>query len=301
MRVGICCSGVGPAAAPSFITHAAKTAERLGFSTFWTGEHVVLFEAYPESKYPYAGDYGTDVPVPDPTAPIIDPIIAMTWAAAATTRIEVGSGIVILPQRNPVVLAKEVATLDALSGGRAVLGVGVGWCKEEYDAVGADWPGRGKRTDEHIAALRALWNDTASSFHGETVNFDRAYLFPKPARPGGLPILVGGESDVALKRAARLGDGWIAFKIPVGDAAARIARLRALTAEQGRDPDRLRIVTAIFSHTSLDDMKRYRDAGVTEFNLVTAGELPLDEAGLTAGLEDFARRLLEPAFKLQAI
>lgn len=297
MRVGICCSGVGPASEPAFVKASAQAAEQAGFSTIWIGEHVVLFERYPESKYPYVGDYGTDVPVPDPTTPIIDPIIASTWIAAVTSRIQVGSGILILPQRNPVVLAKELATLDVLSGGRLVLGAGVGWCKEEYDAVGIPWEGRGRRMDENLAALRSLWRDAASSFHGNAASFDRAYCFPKPVR-GDIPILIGGESDLALERVARHGDGWIAFKLSPEEAPARVERLRCLMREEGRDPDTLRIVVGIFSHTGEDDLKRYRDAGVTEFNLVTAGELPLDDAGVAAGIAEFGKSFVDVAARL---
>jgi len=173
-----------------------------------------------------------------------------------------------------------------------VLGAGIGWCKEEYDAVGADWPHRGKRMDEHIAALRNLWRDAPARFVGETVSFDDAYLYPKPVRGNDLPILIGGESDLALRRAARSGDGWIAFKLPVEEAPVRIAKLKALTREEGRDPEALRIVCGIFSSTAIDDLKRYRDAGVTEFNLVTAGELPLDEAGLADGIAAFGERFV---------
>ncbi len=292
MRVGICCAGVGEAASGDVIRRSAQAAEQAGFSTFWVGEHVLLFGDYPDSHYPYAGDYGTDVPIPDPRVPIIDPVISMTWAAAATSRIEVGSGILILPQRNPVVLAKELATLDEFSSGRVVLGAGIGWCKEEYDAVGADWTGRGKRMDEHIAALRALWRDDPAEFAGETVAFKDAYCYPKPVRGNDIPILIGGESDAALRRVARAGDGWLAFMLPVADAPARVAKLKEFTRAQDRDPENLRIICGIFSSTSLDDLKRYREAGVTEFNLVTAGELPTTEPGLAHGIAEFGHRFV---------
>jgi len=298
MKVGICCNGVGEAAAESYIRTSAIAAEDAGFSTIWVGEHVVLFEAYPDSTYPYAGDYGADVPIPDPTVPIVDPLIAMTWMAASTRKIEVGSGIVILPQRNPVVLAKELATLDALSGGRVVFGAGVGWCREEYEAVGVPWKGRGRRMDENLAALRALWRDQASTFKGDTVAFERAYLYPKPARNNDIPILIGGESDAALRRVATHGDGWLAFKLSVEDAPDRIRLLRQLTTERGRDPDSLRLAVAIFSHTTDDDLKRYRDAGITEFNLVTAGELPADSDGLKRGIAEFGARFVGVAAAL---
>lgn len=293
MRVGICCAGVGDAAGGDAIRRSAQAAEAAGFCAFWVGEHILLFGNYPESRYPYAGSYGTNVPIPDPRVPIIDPVISMSWAAAATSRIEVGSGILILPQRNPVILAKELATLDEFSGGRVVLGAGVGWCKEEYDAVGADWAGRGKRMDEHLAALRALWRDAPAEFNGETVSFRDAYCYPKPMRNSDIPILIGGESDIALRRVARAGDGWIAFMLPVADAAARVAKLKEFTRAEGRDPQSLRIICGIFSSTSLDDLKRYHDAGVTEFNLVTAGELPTTEPGLADGIAELGHRFVD--------
>jgi len=292
MRVGICCAGVGAAASGDFVRRSARNAEEAGFSAFWIGEHVVLFGAYPQSKYPYAGLYGSDVPLPDPRMPIVDPVVTMTWAAAATERMEVGSGILILPQRNPVVLAKELATLDEYSGGRVLLGAGIGWCREEYDAIGASWEKRGKLMDENVQAMRVLWRDDAAQFEGEETRFRDAYLYPRPARPGGIPILIGGESDLALKRVARLGDGWIAFNLPVEEAPARVAKLKQLTREQDRDPEAQRIVCGIFSSTSLDDLERYRDAGVTEFNLVT--EVPLDDRGLSDTMGEFNRRFVEP-------
>ena len=152
--------------------------------------------------------------------------------------------------------------------------------------------------DENLGALRALWRDSASTFHGETVDFERAYLYPKPVRNGDIPILIGGESDLALKRVARYGDGWLAFKLSPEEAPVRIEKLRALTREQGRDPDQLRLVVGIFSHSSEDDLKRYRDAGITEFNLVTVGELPFDEPGLSAKMAEFGERFVDVAAKL---
>jgi probable F420-dependent oxidoreductase len=298
MRVGIGCSGFGPGAEPEFIKTAAQTAERVGFATFWFGEHVVLFNRY-TSKYPYSGKVGDDnSPIPDPTTALIDPVVAMTWAAAATSKIEVASGIIILPQRNPVVLAKELATLDALSGGRALVGVGVGWSREEYEAIGVAWEDRGKRMDEYVSAMRALWGESPSTFTGRTVSFQNAYLYPKPLRNRQIPIVFGGESDLSLQRVARCGDGWLAIAVPIETAPEKVGRLHQLVRQNGRDPAKLRIIQAIFSGTSLDDLKRYRDAGVTEFQLLVHGELPVDEKGLAASIEDLSTRFVATAAKL---
>lgn len=309
MKVGITCGGIGPFASGDYIRRTAQGAERAGFSAYWLPEHVVQFAQYPESDYPYAGGSGQELPDQDPNAPLqfgddvnplvdprnplVDPVVGMTWAAAATTRIEVGTNILILPQRNPVLLAKALATLDSFSAGRVVLGVGVGWAKEESDAIGADFATRGKRTDESIAAMRALWLQEASSHSGAFYAFKEAYSFPKPVRSGGIPILIGGESRAAMKRVAKHGDGWLPYNLPVEDAAAVVGELKEMTKANGRDPDALRIVKIVYSAADLDDLKRYRDAGVTEFNIASNGEIPVDDAGMAACFNRFRDTLVE--------
>lgn len=300
MKVGICAVGVGPCSTGDFIKRSAQAAEKAGFASFWGGDHVLLFGSYPESPYPYAGvnpQWG-DPPIADPTLPLYEPVMAMAWAAAATKTIEIGSSILILPQRNPVILAKELSVLDEFSQGRVILGAGVGWCKEEMDAIGSDWKTRGKRTDEYISAMRTLWNDDAAQFDGPTVQFKDAYMYPRPVRPGGIPIMVGGDTEIAQKRVARTGDGWLAFNMPVAEAPARVARLKELTREQNRDPEALRISVAIFSWTEPDELKLYRDAGVTEFLLYKCNELPVDDDGLAAGLDEAARMYVDLAATL---
>jgi probable F420-dependent oxidoreductase len=267
--------GVSPG---EVVRAAAQAAEQAGFSTFWTNDHVVLFSAYPRSHYPYPNMFTA----PDPRLPLADPIVAMSWAAAVTSRIEIGSSILILPQRNPVVLAKELATLDAFSGGRLVLGAGLGWSREDYEAIGADYPNRARLMDEYIAAMRALWRDDASSFTGETIRFEQAYLYPKPARD--IPILIGGESEGAMKRTAALADGWLPLRLPVDEAAAQIGLVKQLTREAGRDPELLRIVASVNGATDGDDLERYRNAGVTEFVYASFGELELEPAALRDGI-----------------
>ena len=144
-------------------------------------------------------------------------------------------------------------------------------------------------------AMRTLWRDDAASFEGPTVQFRDAYMYPRPVRPGGIPIMIGGDSEIAQKRVARTGDGWLAFNLPVAEAPERVARLKQLTREAGRDPEALRISVAIFSWTAPDELKRYRDAGITEFLLFKCNELPLDDAGLAAGLDEAARQYVDLA------
>jgi len=310
MKIGITCGGIGPYASGSFIRASAIAAEAAGFAHYWMPDHVVQFASYPESVYPYAEGSGQEVPEQaegaplkwddhtysnqDAANPLIDPVIGMAWAAAATSTLELGTNILVLPQRNPLVLAKELATLDSFAGGRVLLGVGVGWAKEEFDATGADFRTRGKRADEAIGAMRAAWSQPVSQFSGQFDRFSGVYSYPKPSRPGGVPVLIGGESKAAMRRVAALGDGWLPFNLPVDQAASVIAEMKQMTREAGRDPEALRIIKIIFSNASLDDLKRYRDAGVTEFNLASSGEIPAEGPGIDAKFAQFVETIVMP-------
>lgn len=312
MKVGITCGGIGPYASGAFLRSSIRAAEAAGMAHYWIPDHVVLFAQYPESKYPYAGGSGQEAPEQSADAPLqfddeefalanprdafVEPVVAMTWLAAATRTIEVGTNILVLPQRNPVLLAKELSTLDEFSQGRVILGIGAGWAKEDFDAMGVDFHVRGKRTDEMIRAMRALWDQDAASFSGDFFTFNQAYCYPKPARR--VPILVGGESGPAMRRVARLGDGWLPYNLPVADAPRVIGELKAMTRAEGRDPDALRIVKIVYSNATLDDLKRYRDAGVTEFNIASSGEIPTDAAGIEAKFAEFGETLVGPIGEL---
>ena len=238
MKFGIIFANTGPFTQPEQALELARAAEAAGFESLWTVEHVVVPKGY-ESTYPYdpSGKMpgGEDNPIPDP-------LIWLSYLAAATSRIQLATGVMILPQRNPVVFAKAVATLDQLSGGRVQLGVGVGWLKEEFDAIGVPFKDRGRRTDECVAAMRALWTQDAATFHGEFVNFDECILRPRPAQ-ASVPIHVGGHTDVAAKRAGRLGDGFFPGA-PTHEELDRLFKLARQTAsESGRDPNALEMTT----------------------------------------------------------
>jgi probable F420-dependent oxidoreductase len=294
MKVGVCCEFPGICSSGDFLKRSAQISETLGFASYWFGEHVLLFGSY-TSVYPYGdvSSWGKDEPpIPDPRSPFVDPVMGMAWVAAATSTIEVGTSVMILPQRNPVVLAKEIVCLDEMSGGRVTLGVGVGWCKEEGEAVGIDWSKRGKLTDEYIEVLRTLWTEDAAEFHGDTISFSDAYMYPRPVN-GSIPIMVGGDSNIAMRRVARTGDGWMCYSVPVDDMAAKVQELRQMTEQQGRDPDALRISKAIFSYTTRDDMEKLREAGVHEFLLFKSGELAFEQDVLTEQLEEAAAATVE--------
>ncbi len=210
------------------LVELATSAEAAGFESLWTVEHTVYPDGY-ESQYPYdkSGRMAmrADTPLPDP-------LIWLTWVAAVTERLRLATGILILPQRNPLVLAKEVATLDALSGGRVELGVGVGWLEEEFNALGIPFAERGPRTDEYIEVMRALWDGDHAEFSGRFHQFSGISSNPKPAR-GRVPIHIGGHTRRAAERAGRIGDGYFPGAGDIGDS---ISMMRDAAAAAGRDP-----------------------------------------------------------------
>lgn len=235
-----------------------RRAEAAGFESLWGGEHVVMPNSI-ESAYPYTAD--GKVPA-EPDTPIPDPLIWLAFAAAAAPSMRLGTCILIVPQRNPLVLAKELATLDRLSGGRLELGLGVGWMREEFEALGVPWERRGARNDEYVAAMRALWSGPHAEFHGEFVDFEPVTCSPRPVQDR-IPILVGGDSDAALRRAVRLADGYFPGEGDLDRLEALLGRLRAASEAADRDPSEIG-VTAMF-HPPAEPMpalERMAAAGV---------------------------------------
>ena len=239
-----------------------RRAQAAGFESLWGGEHVILPDSI-ASKYPYTPD--GKIPA-EPDTPIPDPLIWLAYAAAAAPLMKLGTCILIVPQRNPLVLAKELATLDQLSGGRLELGLGVGWMKEEFDALGIDWARRGARNDEYIAAMRALWSGPHAQFHGEFVDFEPATCSPRPVN-GSIPILVGGDSDAALRRAVRLADGYFPGEGDATQLGKLLGRLRAMAEENDRDPASIEI-NAIFGAQMADPA-----AGIEEMAALGVGRI----------------------------
>ena len=238
MKFAIAFANVGPAAHPQAAIELAQAAEAAGFESIWTVEHVVVPAGY-ESTYPY--DPSGKMPGPEDSA-MPDPLMWLSYLASATSTIKLATGVLILPQRNPVVLAKETATLDHLSGGRLLLGIGSGWLQEEFDAIGVPFAERGRRTDENVAALRALWEQDQASFDGEFVRFTDCIVSPKPVH-GTIPVHVGGHTQVAARRAGRLGDGFFPAKGTHAELAELFATVRATAEEHGRDPDAIELTT----------------------------------------------------------
>ncbi len=224
-----------------------RAAEAAGFDSVWTVEHVVYPDSY-DSEYPYDPSGRMSM---TPDTPLPDPLIWLTWVATATTTLRLGTGILILPQRNPVVLAKSLGTLDSMSGGRVSLGVGVGWLKEEFAALGIAWGRRGQRTDDYIGAMRALWDADSTSFESEHASFSGVSVNPKPAN-GRVPIVIGGHSKAAARRAGRLGDGFWPGPREGVSIAELIDVMRQEAAAAGRDPDSIEINVGL-PNTPMDD------------------------------------------------
>ncbi len=264
-----------PTATAEYTAGLARAAEECGFESIWPVEHVVMPEEY-ESVYPYSPD--GRMPIPDAAVP--DPIIWNTWAAANTTTLKVGTAMVILPQHNPLVYAKALASLDQLSGGRTILGAGVGWLKEEAEAVGTDFSNRGKRTDEYIEAMKVLWRDRIASYHGEHVSFDKVKCNPQPVQEGGVPIHIGGHSKAAARRAGRLGDGFI----PLGGNLESLGELwklvEATAKENDRDPSAIELTYS--GMATLDYAQQVEQAGAQRM-LIASVEPDLESAKKTLG------------------
>src|SRR5690349_5290527 len=229
MKFGIMFANVGPLGTPDVAVGFAHVAEECGFESLWTVEHVVVPSGY-QSQYPYSED--GRMPGGE-SAPIPDPLVWLSYIAGVTNTIRLGTGILILPQRNPLVLAKELATLDLLSRGRVELGVGVGWLREEFDALGIPFERRGARTDEYVDVLRRVWREPETAYDGEFTRFAPVKSFPKPARADGIPVHIGGHTDVSARRAGRIGDGYFPGRTGE-DLEHLLAVMRAAARDAGR-------------------------------------------------------------------
>ena len=264
MKFGILFANVGPYVQPEMAASLGRIAEEHGFESIWTVEHVVVPGDY-QSEYPYSPT--GRMPGPE-ESPIPDPLIWLAWVGAATTSLRLATGILILPQRNPVILAKELATLDVLSGGRVELGVGVGWLREEFDALGVPFEDRGPRTDEYIEALRCLWREEEPCFVGRYANFDRAKSYPKPNQ-GSIPIHVGGHTMPAARRAGRLGDGFFPGRSTDDELGPLLDTMRASARDAGRDPGAIEVTAG--GAMDLDGVRRFGDLGVDRVVLPPLG------------------------------
>jgi len=259
MKIGIFVAFVSPLATPELILNFGRRAEEMGLDSIWMGEHVVLFD---RMEFPYPGSKDGRVPVPEDGG-ILEMVATFGFLAAATKRMRLGSGICLLPQRNPVYTAKEFATLDWLTGGRIDFGIGVGWCKEEVIACGYRWEDRGERCDEILELLHEVWTQPVASFDGKHVALAECRMDPKPVQKPHIPIFVGGHSAAAMKRAARFGAGWYGFALSPDAAQAALEHLDAALAEvnRKRGADFQIVITPPYAMTE-DMVREYAALGV---------------------------------------
>lgn len=283
-RLGLHALGVGPGARRAVIDAVARAAEARGFATLWAGEHVVMVDR-PQSRYPYSGDGRIAVPA---TADWLDPLVALSFAAAATETIGLATGVLLLAEHNPLLVAKQAASLDSLSGGRLTLGFGIGWSREEFAALGIPFARRGQRADEYIRAIRTVWEQDVASFEGQFVSFREVRVNPKPVRNRRMPIVVGGNSDAALRRVVALGDGWYGFNLAGPEAVReRVTLLRALCEDSGRDAGELYVAVAL-DGADPEDLPELAEIGVSE--LVIVGGPPEDPRAVADWIEALASR-----------
>jgi probable F420-dependent oxidoreductase len=287
VRFGLFFVNTGPYATPDGARALGEAAEAAGFDSLWTVEHVVVPKGY-ESAYPY--DRSGRMPGPE-DSPIPDPLVWLTYVAAVTTTVKLATGILILPQRQPLVLAKECATLDQLSGGRLVLGVGAGWLEEEFTALDVPFADRGRRLDDHIEALRAAWGSQPASFDGRFTRFTDVYSTPRPV-DGTIPIVVGGHSDAAARRAGRLGDGFFPGRAQESQLSGLLATMRAAAEEAGRDPGAIEVTApglAALGPDPVDALRRYQDLGISR---VVIPPLTYNPTEIGSALTTFADQVI---------
>jgi len=276
VKLGLFGINFGPCADPAVAARVAQAAEAAGYESVWTGEHVVL----PDPQAP---------PSPAaPQTPMLDPAVALGFLAGHTRRIRLATGIIILPQRNPLVLAKELASVDVVSGGRLIAGLAAGYLKAEFDALGVSFERKGERADEAIEVLRTLWTQPKPSFRGEFWSFSGIQAHPMPVQKPHPPIVVGGHSPGAFRRAVRQGNGWYGFALDLERTRACVAGLEKARAEVARPAELGKLEIGLTPAVALDrdTVRRYEDLGVERLVPIARGRTA-DE--LVAFVEQTAR------------
>lgn len=285
MRIGLFAPLGSPSANGEFVTTLGTAADERGFHSLWVAEHVVLFDDY-GSQYPYAAD--GKIPA-QPESGLLEPFTTLAFLAACTSRIRLGTGICLLPQRNPVYTAKEAANIDFLSGGRLDLGLGVGWLAEEFRVLGVPFERRGARTRAYVEVMRTLWQDEVSEYKDEFYDLPPCRMYPKPIQTPHPPIHFGGETDAAMRRVAELGQGWYGFNHTPDEAAEGIERLEKILADRGRARSDVQVsISPYLKPFDADSIKRYRDLGIDQLILMT---FALDRDGLLTTLDGLATHI----------
>jgi probable F420-dependent oxidoreductase len=277
MKFGLFGINTGPCANPATASAVARAAEAAGFDSVWTGEHIVL----PEPQVPPS-------PVPADT-PFVDSAIALAYVAAVTRTLKLGTGIIILPQRNPVVLAKELASVDVLSNGRLIFGIGIGYLKPEFEAIGAPFDHKGPRSEEFLAAMVALWTMEKPAYRGRFVSFSGINAMPRPVQKPHPEVVFGGHTKDAYGRAARLAKGWFGFALDVEGTAKSVEGLRAACKDAGRPFDDLEVSVTPRGRVDLDTARRFAELGVSRLILLHRGR---DQQAVTKFVSETEHELI---------
>jgi len=283
MKIGVFATFMSPIATPEMITNFGRRAEKIGLDSIWLGEHVVLFD---EMEFPYPGSRDGKIPVPAGGG-LLDTVATFGFLAGATSTIRLGSGICLVPQRNPIYTAKEFATLDWLTGGRMDFGIGVGWCKEEVLSCGYSWEDRGERCDEFLNLMKMLWTEPVVNFEGKHIQVSGCRMDPKPVQKPHIPIIVGGHSKRAMRRAAEFGNGWYGFGINPEQTAAVLKDLDAALERAGRSRDDFEIVITP-NVADADAIRAFQDVGVDRLVMHLGSQRPEKVAARLNELEEFA-------------
>ena len=269
MKIGVFATFMSPYGTPDMIKAFGQQAEAAGVESIWMGEHVVLFD---EMEFPYPGSRDGRIPVPEGGG-MLDTLTTFGMLAGVTEKVRFGTGIALVPQRNPIYTAKELATLDWLSGGRMDFGIGVGWCKEEVLACGYSWEDRGERCDEFLQTMINLWTQPVASFEGKHVQLAPCRMDPKPVQKPHVPIIVGGHGKPSLRRAAQFGAGWYGFALDVATTGAVLAQLDEALAAAGRSRDGFEIVITPTT-TTAEDLEGFKALGVDRLVVQLGSQKP---------------------------
>lgn len=276
MRIGVCSANSGPYTTRDALIRLSEAAEKAGIDSIWVSEHLVV----PDPKRPPSNM--------DPKDPILDPVTSLAFLAARTESVRLGTGIIVLPLRNPLILAKELATVDVLSGGRLVFGIGVGYVEREFDALDAPFGDRGVRTEEYLAAIRAIWTQPRPAFDGRSVSFSGVQAFPHPVQRPHPPIVMGGYAAPVMRRTIREADGWYGWGMDLDATGRRLAELRetASRVPRGEGLGPLEITITPPGDVDVETAARYAALGVDRLNLMLPWE--------SGRLDSFFERVVQP-------
>jgi probable F420-dependent oxidoreductase len=270
MKIGLFATFMSPIATPKMIGDFGRDAENAGIESLWLGEHVVLFD---EMEFPYPGSRDGKIPVPAGGG-MLDTVASIGYLASCTSTLRFGTGITLVPQRNPVYTAKEFATLDWLTDGRIDFGVGVGWCKEEVLACGYSFEDRGERCNEYLEVIRRLWTDEIASFEGKHFSMSDCRMDPKPVQNPHVPMIIGGHSKAGFRRAARYGQGWYGFNLDPALTASMLVDLDGALSAEGRSRDNFEVVITPPYNISVDTVEQYETLGVDRLVMHLGSQKP---------------------------